>query len=257
MATLSAADRFGLNDRGALSPGRRGDFCIVDDPDHFRIQKVFRCGKEIVPAPSPPSRAFSPVCRTTIPTGKDIRITGNGKARVIGLVPHQITTESLLFDCTAEELPDVERDILKVVVCSRYQPAMCGVGLVHGFGLKRGALASSVSHDAHNIVAVGTNDDEILRAIREVVSCRGAMVVVMGTLKEVLPLDCAGLMSTLDYRSVVDHLQSMKKLTGKMEAISDPFMYLSFLALTVIPSLRIAPRGVFDADNFQNVSLFI
>jgi adenine deaminase len=257
MATLSAAERFGLHDRGALVPGRRGDFCIINNPERFDVKKVYRSGAEIIPTVSSAPPDFHGVFRSRIPKASDIRISGSGQARVIGLVPHQIITESLLFDCAAEDLPDIERDILKVVVCSRYVPKACGIGLVHGFGLKRGALASSVSHDAHNIVAVGTNDDEILRAIGEVISCQGAMAAVMGTSKAILPLDCAGLMSTLDYRSVVARLHAIKKLTESMEGISDPFMYLSFLALTVIPSLRITIRGVFDASGFQNVPLFV
>ena len=113
----------------------------------------------------------------------DIRIRGCGKARVIGLVPHQILTRSLQFPVSARDIPDFRRDILKVVVCSRYHETACGVGLVHGFLLNRGAIASSISHDAHNIIAVGASDREILSAIDEVIRSRGAMVAVVGESK--------------------------------------------------------------------------
>jgi adenine deaminase len=228
MATLSAAERFGLSDRGALTPGRRA------------------------PSTSPPS-PFT--CR--VPSAGELRITGSGEARVIGLVPHQIITDSLRYPLTAQDIPDLHRDILKVVVCSRYVDKECVIGLVHGFSLKRGAIASSVSHDAHNIIAVGTSDAEIHAAIEEVIRSRGAMVAVVGETPTILPLDCAGLMSTLPYPEVVKRLKSLHTVTERMGSISDPFMYLSFLALTVIPSLRITDNGLFDVGESAFVPLFI
>jgi adenine deaminase len=257
MATLSAAERFGLSDRGALSPGRRADFCVIDDPGDFRVKKVFVRGNETgepVHAVPPP---FHSVFPNTVPSVDDIQIRGSGEARVIGLTPHQILTSSLRFPVSAREIPDFGRDILKAVVCNRYHDVPCGVGLVHGFFLKSGAIASSISHDAHNIIAVGTSDREILVAIDEVIRSRGAMVAVEGDLKTVLPLDCGGLMSTLPFRDVVEKLQDLRDATGRMESISDPFMYLSFLALTVVPALRITDRGLFDVGEFRNVPLFV
>ena len=131
------------------------------------------------------------------------------------------------------------------------------VGLVHGFSLKRGAIASSISHDAHNIIAVGTSDAEIHRAIEEVIRSRGAMVAVVGETPTILPLDCGGLMSTLPYPEVVKRLKDLHTVTECMGSIDDPFMYLSFLALTVIPSLRITDRGLFDVGESAHVPLFL
>jgi adenine deaminase len=131
------------------------------------------------------------------------------------------------------------------------------VGLVHGFGLVRGAIAASISHDAHNIVAVGSSDDEILRAIDAVISAHGAMVVVDGAEKTILPLACAGLMSLLCYEKVLEQLESLKVAVSRLGAIADPFMYLSFLALTVIPALRITDRGIFDVGQNTDVPLFV
>jgi adenine deaminase len=256
MATLSAAERFGLSDRGALVPGRRADFCVIDDPRRFTVRKVFRGGVEITASKPPVTAAPPESFHCTTPSASSIRITGSGTARVIGLVPHQIITEPLEFVVDNGTLPDLEQDILKVVVVNRYRPGSCGVGLVHGFGFSDGAIASSVSHDSHNIIAVGTSDPGILWAIDEVIKARGAMVAVRGNTRAILPLDCAGLMSTLPYPQVAARLADLHTTTTLMEGIEDPFMYLSFLALTVIPALRITDRGVFDGVTFRDVPLF-
>ncbi len=257
MATLSATERFGLSDRGALTPGRRADFCIVDDPQDFRVKTTFVRGNETTDPRYVPAPPFVSAFCSKIPTVDDMRIHGCGRARVIALVPHQILTRSLQFPVSAQEIPDLNRDILKMVVCNRYRETTCGVALVHGFLLKRGAIASSISHDAHNIIAVGTSDGEILSAVDEVIRCRGAMVAVVGESKSVLPLDCGGLMSTLPYDKVVAKLKDLRDATGKMGSIDDPFMYLSFLALTVIPELRITNRGLFDVGKQRDVPIFV
>jgi len=257
MATLSAAERFGLSDRGALTPGRRADFCIVDDLHRFIVKKVFVMGKEVHPAHSVPRTSPPSPFTCRIPSADELRITGSGEARVIGLVSRQIITDSLRYPLAAQDIPDLHRDILKVVVCSRYRDKKCIIGLVHGFSLNRGAIASSISHDAHNIIAVGTSDAEIRLAIQEVIRSRGAMVAVAGEIPTILPLDCAGLMSTLPYPEVVQRLQALHTITERMGSISDPFMYLSFLALTVIPSLRITDHGLFEVGESANVPLFI
>jgi adenine deaminase len=257
MATLSAAERFGLSDRGALTPGRRADFCVVDDPRSLRVKRVFVQGNEVADPVHVPAPPFFSAFPAKTPSVDDILIDGCGKARVIGLVPHQILTVSLQFPVSAQDIPDFRRDILKVVVCNRYYETACGVGLVHGFLLKRGAIASSISHDAHNIIAVGASDREILLAIDEVIRSRGAMVAVAGESKTVLPLDCGGLMSTLPYDKVVGRLKDLHDTTEKMGSIDDPFMYLSFLALTVIPALRITNRGLFDVGELRDVPIFV
>ena len=257
MATLSPSERFGLTDRGALVPGRRADFCVIDDPRRFAVKKVFRSGVE-VPYSKPAETAIPPESfHCTTPSARSLRITGSGTARVIGLIPNQIITELLAYAVDEQTLPDLSRDILKVVVVNRYRPGPCAVGLVHGFGFNGGAIATSVSHDTHNIVAVGTSDPEILWAIDEVIKPRGAMVAVRGNTRTILPLDCAGLMSTLPYPQVAARLAELHRTTGLMGGITDPFMYLSFLTLTVMPSLRITDRGMFDGVAFQDMPLFI
>jgi adenine deaminase len=257
MATLSPAERFGLSDRGALVPGRRADFCVIDDPGRFQVKKVFFRGVEVMVSKPAGSGVPPESFHCTTPSAQSIRITGSGTARVIGLVRHQIMTEQLECAVDAQAVPDRGRDILKVVVVNRYRPGSCGVGLVHGFGFLAGAIATSVSHDAHNIVAAGTGDSEILWAIDEVIKARGAMVAVKGNTRTILPLDCGGLMSTLPYPQVAARLADLHRTTALMGGIADPFMYLSFLALTVVPCLRITDRGLFDVTKFRDVPLFI
>jgi adenine deaminase len=258
MATLSAAERFGLYDRGALAPGRRADFCIVNDPEKFVVQQVFVGGHELTgtlpvlkASGTPPPSTF----RCTVPTPGAIRVQGKGTARVIGIVPHQIVTESLRLPVDGTALP--AHDILKIVVCNRYGSGACGVGLVRGFGFVQGAIASSVAHDAHNLIAIGTSDEEILRVMGVVIKMQGGMAAVAGEKEVCLPLDCGGLMSSLPYPDVAARLQELHACTRDMRGIDDPFMYLSFLSLTVIPALRITDRGVFDAVEFRDVPLFI
>lgn len=254
IATLSAAERFGLTDRGALAPGRRADFCVVSDPRAFTVERVFIAGREFTGTGPAQPHAPAVLFRCTEPSLSDIRIDGTGPVRVIGLVPHQIVTESLARDWNGS--PDLEGDILKVVVLNRYGTGARGIGLVHGFKFRSGAIASSIAHDAHNLVACGTDDDSILRAVAEVIRMQGGMAAVCGKETAAIPLDCGGLMSTLPYEEIVLRLAALQALTQKIGGIDDPFMYLSFLSLTVIPALRVTDRGVFDGNTFSDVPLF-
>lgn len=254
MATLSAADRFGLHDRGALSPGRRADFCVVADPEKFVVERTFVAGREFTgAAPAAPPRLAAQF-RCAVPGTSSLAIAGRGTARVIGLVPHQIVTEALQVPYD-ENIP-AGSDILKVVVCNRYGTGARGVGLVRGFGFRKGAIASSIAHDAHNLAACGTDDAAILRAIGEVVRLQGGMAAVCGDEIVSIPLECGGLMSHLPYEEVVTRLGEIENLSKKIGGIPNPFMYLSFLSLTVIPALRVTDRGVFDGTTFRDVPLF-
>jgi adenine deaminase len=257
MATLSAAERFGLHDRGALAPGRRADFCTVDDPEKFVVRQIFVGGRDLGTLPEVPcGRPHLPsLFQCTAPPEEAISIKGKGTARVIGLVRHQIITKSLRIPVDTSAL--LKNDILKIVVCNRYGSGACGMGLVQGFGFKMGAIASSVAHDAHNLIAAGTSDYEILKSIELVIQMQGGMAAVAGNKAISLPLDCGGLMSSLPYPDVAARLQELQAFTRMMGGIEDPFMYLSFLSLTVIPSLRITERGVFDAAKFHDVPLFV
>ncbi len=256
MATLSPAERFRLDDRGALVPGRVADFCILAPGSMFSVEKTFRRGKPVMPVRYEHCRQVPGHFRCTAPQPSGITLVGSGPASVIGLIPHQIVTEHLTVQITAGEIPDTDRDILKAVVCSRYSAGRFGTGLVHGFGLQSGAIAGSVSHDAHNIVAVGVSDADICRAVFLVIQAGGGLAAVGGRNESILPLECAGLMSVRPWEEVDAGLKELNLHVEQIGGTRDAFMHLSFLALTVIPHLRITDRGLFDADTFRDIPVF-
>ena len=257
MATLSPCERFHLNDRGALAPGRLADFCVLKEGSPFEVDKVFKRGALVENLPTRPTPSIRHTVKCSPLAPDALEICGVGNARVIGIVPHQILTESLEFKIDGSKIPDLEKDILKAVVCSRYHDGIVGCGLVHGFRLRMGAIASSVSHDSHNIIAVGVHDADIRRAVAEVIRNDGGMVAVHDDDVLLLPLTCAGLMSELPYEEVYKKISTLNSRVLQWGAIEDPFMYLSFLALTVIPHLRITDRGLFDVDSFCDVPVFL
>ena len=257
MATLSAAERFRLDDRGALAPGRLADFCIIDDHDVFQITSTYKRGllwEDPGYSPRPP--LVKPFC-CCLPDRGALSLNGSGPARVIDIVEGQILTRSAIEQVTTGSVPDPSRDLLKVIVCDRYRSSGCGVGIVRGLGLKRGAIASSVAHDSHNIVAAGADDHSIMSAVSAVAKADGGMAVAEGEEVALLSLGSGGLMSTLPYEEVAGRLSGLEDLARTMGAIDHPFMYLSFLSLTVIPELRITDRGLFDGNAFSDVPLFI
>jgi adenine deaminase len=256
MATLSPCERFGLADRGAIAPGRIADFCVLEDGKEFRVKRTYKRGVPAVDIPYQKPGVLRTPFACIVPDAASIRIRGSGDARVIGLIPGQITTKNLRCPVRGNEIPDTGRDILKVVACDRYGRGRMGVGLVHGFGLTSGAIGSSVSHDAHNVLAVGASNGEIIRAIREVAVRDGGMAAVSGEKTTILPLECAGLMSAEPYDRVAARLTELDEEAASHGALPHPFMHLSFLALPVIPELRITPRGLFDSVVCRPVDLF-
>ncbi len=195
MATLSAAGRFGLNDRGALSPGRRADFCVMDDhgPPCTVTDTYIQGVRWTDPGYRRPEILSVPFSCAPL-TEESIAIHGAGKARVVGLVPGQILTRELSEEVDGGViLPDPSRDLLKLVVCDRYRRGGgCGVGIVNGFGIRDGAIAASVAHDSHNLIAVGSDDASIIRAAERVIAADGGMAAVAGNTSAFLPLECGG-----------------------------------------------------------------
>ncbi|HVP95248.1 MAG TPA: adenine deaminase [Methanoregulaceae archaeon] len=256
MATLSPAERFHLYDRGAIAPGRVADYCVLGNSGEFSIAKTFRRG--ILSGSSGYSPGIPPAPKMSalplIPGS--LSLHGDGDARVIGLVPGEIITRELRCHVRKSGLPDYDRDIIKAVACSRYEPGTYSMGLVHGFGITQGAIAGSISHDAHNIIAVGTSDKEIQMAVGTVIAYQGGLAAVSGDEVVVLPLECAGLMSTGSFEDVVERLGALHLMTEKFGSTGDPFMYLSFLALPVIPEIRLTVRGLFSVGQNSYVPLF-
>ena len=257
IATLSPCDRFHLRDRGALAPGRLADFCILADDQPFQVIRTFKKGIEVTHVPFCKSEVVRHTFAGNLPPGTDLRITGKGKARVIVLVKGQILTRSEVVPIDGDRMPDVGRDILKLLVCSRYRPGKFALGLVKGFGLREGALASSVAHDSHNVIAVGVDDRSLRRAAQVIISRNGGLAVITKGEECVLPLECAGLMSAEPYETVADALHQIEDRTRLLGCVEHPFMYLSFLALSVVPELRLTENGLYEPGSASRVPLFL
>jgi adenine deaminase len=184
-----------------------------------------------------------------------------GKLRVIGLMEATLFTQKLLMDPRVENgcvVCDPGRDLLKAVVYNRYVPGRPpAVGFVHGLGLKKGAVATSVAHDSHNVVAAGVSDSDIAAAVSALKETGGGMAAVLDGHAEVLPLPIAGLMSPLPARDISDRLKLLKALLRDWGAkLENPFMALSFLSLPVIPELKLTDLGIVEVSSFSHVPLF-
>ncbi len=269
MASWNVANHFRLYDRGAIAPGYRADLVVFDDLRAPRARIVFRHGQLVardgrmtIPR-RPPSRGL----RSTMNVAwdrVDIRIPAEGRrARVIGMVPNQLTTDALVDQPPAVDgyaQADPSRDLLKVTVIERHMASgAVGKGFVRGMGLRSGAMASSVAHDHHNVVSIGADDTSMLTAVRRVGSLHGGMVVADGerVLAEV-PLPLGGLMSAEPVETVRRQLDDA---VGQARALGarpyDPFMAMSFLALEVMPALKLTDRGLVDVKRCEIVPLWI
>ena len=271
MATLNTAERFRLYDRGALAPGYKADICVFDNLVNFQPQLVIKNGAVIVNKQkllwqSPPLlSAPANTMRLENVHKQQLQIpakTGK-KARVIRIVPEQILTEAdyMLPEVQAGfVLSDTRRDILKLAVWERHGGnGNTGVGLVHGFGLKRGALASTVAHDSHNLIVVGADDRDMLAAAVALQEVGGGLAVVAdGEVKALLPLPLAGLMSDQNTEFVQHKLQQLHFWAAELGVPENvnAFNCLSFLALPVIPRLRLSDKGLVDVDQFALVDLW-
>jgi adenine deaminase len=272
MATINTAQRFGLKHVGAVAPGYRADLVIFDDLKDFKPVIVIKDGRVVCKngeVTAPVRKWVDPNVLNTIRIRpieiEDFKLKIEGdNARVIGLVPGQIVTKSLVCkvnkDAQGHVLSDVEQDILKIAVIERHKATgNIGLGLVTGLGLKEGAMASSVAHDSHNIVVVGENDLDMLVAVKEIERLQGGFVVAnRGNVTASLPLPIAGLIST---ESAEDVSEALNRVIGAAESqgvsLENPFFALSFLSLPVIPELKITDKGLIDVEQFRMVPLEI
>lgn len=267
MATINTARYFRLDDLGAVAPGYTADLTVVEDFTSFRVKMVVKDGKVVwdgKPVEIKPRAAEEVRHMVRLPDVKesDLKIKAEGKkCKVIELIPGQITTRKSEIELPVEDgfvIPDEQQDVAKIAVVDRYgRGKYIGLGFVKGFGLKKGAIASSVSHDSHNCVCIGINDKDMLTAIKRIGKMQGGFVVVDGDVKAELPLPVAGLISDLRYEEVVKRLtkvnESVKSLGVEMEY---PFTSLSFLTLPVIPELKITDFGLVDVSKMELVSLW-
>jgi adenine deaminase len=267
--TLNTAEWFRLHDRGAIAPGRLADLFVFEDlsapaaklvyVDGERQPQPLRAG---LPRTTFPGLAQS--CKTNL-KNIDLKIPARtNRIRVIGSRPDQLVTDHLLLDVTIREglaVADPMRDVLKMAVVERHgNGGQVGLGFIQGFGLKRGAIAGSVAHDHHNIVAIGCSDAAMLAAISAVAKMGGGLCAVDGddTLLAELPLPVAGLMSDQPIEQVRDGYDRLLKASQSLgSTLHDPFMAMSFMALEVIPSLKLTDKGLVDVEKFQIVDLFV
>ncbi|MBE9502113.1 MAG: adenine deaminase [Chloroflexi bacterium] len=268
LATINSAEYFRLHGLGAIAPGYAANLVVVGDLSTFEAEMVFYRGELVAREGEALFSPFSP----SMLEDKEMTHTINIKPFDIGalqipaeewahpiieIVPDQITTKKVEERPKVEKgfvLPDIERDILKLVVVERHKATgNIGLGLVKGFGLKRGALASSIAHDSHNIIAVGTSDSDIHLAIGEVEKLQGGLVIAAGgAVQGSLPLPIAGLLSPEPLAVVVESFEKLQTIARELGTrLSDPFATLSFLALPVIPELRLTDLGLVDVIKFK------
>jgi adenine deaminase len=265
VACANPVEHYGL-DVGLLRPGDPADFIVVEDLKQFQVlqtwldgQKVADKGQCLFDPPAPEiinTFVAQPIRQDQLSVGA---ANEADPIRVIEAIDGQLITNEAKESCLIKDgcyVSDASRDLLKIVVVNRYEVATPGVAFVRGFGLKSGALASSVAHDSHNIVAAGCNDHGIAQAINAVIKEKGGLSVFADGKAEVLPLPVAGLMST---GSCADIARQYERLDRKVKELGSslraPYMTLSFMALLVIPSLKISDKGLFDVDQFGFVSL--
>ena len=268
MATINAARCYGLRRLGAVAPGYQADFVILDDVETMDIAAVYHKGRLIsrrgvVPESQrlPCPESLRGTVRLAPLSPESLRLPiGEGPQPVIELLPHQIVTERAECPLPRREgcfLPNAEFNKLAAVERHR-ATGRIGVGVVRGFGVRDGAIASSVSHDSHNIIVVGDNDADMLRAVEELARVQGGYAIVSGgRVLAVLPLPVMGLMSEEPSDAVNERLASMLQIAHRMGVCPDidPFITLSFLALPVIPRLRITTRGLLDVVEGRILSM--
>jgi adenine deaminase len=270
MATLNPSEYFHLHDRGAIAPGRRADLMIFSDLQAPVAEMVYRGGQLVAKdgAMLPWERQVRrSILRSSMNVDwrkVDLTINADGEqVRIIGAIPDQLLTEHIIEEAPQVDgnvVADTERDILKMAVIERHlATGNVGKGLVRGIGLKRGAIASTVAHDHHNIVVIGADDRSMLMAIQAVAHIKGGMVAVDGnTILSELPLPIAGLMSDQPIETVRDQMDELLRAAHQLGSpLHDPFMAMSFLALPVIPSLKLTDHGLVDVDRFELVPLFV
>ncbi|MFC1931406.1 adenine deaminase [Chloroflexota bacterium] len=264
MATINAAEYFRLDRLGAVAPGYFANLIVLNDLSSLPVDMVFYRG-QLVAREGNPLFSLSQVEKKGITstvnvkpfTIEALKLAASEETRpVIEVVPGQIITRKRFKKVKIVDgviVPDISRDILKLVVVERHQATgNIGLGLVSGFGLKKGALASSIAHDSHNIVAVGTNDEDIFTAVKEIERLQGGLVVADGRVLDSLSLPITGLLSDEPLETVVEKLERLEQLAKDLgTTLPSPLATLSFLALPVIPEIRLTDRGLVDVNEFK------
>ena len=264
-ASISAARIFRLQDRGLVAPGWRADLVVIDGLQSCRVSQVLSAGRPVSDALFKARRTVTPIGRNSVKvrtiTAADFSVKGSGKATpVIGVDPGKIITQHLRRDLPARDgvvQVDLAQDAVKVAVIERHgKNGNIGLGFVHGFGLKAGAIGSTVGHDSHNMCIIGAGDGDMAVAANRLREIEGGFVVVRDdkVLAE-LPLPLAGLMSLLPYEEVREKLIPLRAAAKSLGTVlPEPFLQVAFLPLPVIPHLKISDMGMVDVDRFELIS---
>jgi len=251
-------------DVGLLQPGDPADFLIIDNFEDFSVIATYIQGCKVAEngrclfaaAKTEPINNFR--CHPKKAANFEVRATAD-HIHVIEAVPDQLITVHRVMEAAKKGdllVSDVSRDLLKIVVVNRYEDRPPSVGFIRNFGLKEGAIASSVAHDSHNIVAIGVDDESIATAVNLIIASQGGLALVSGRYREILPLPVAGLMSTEDGYTVATQYEKLAGITKELGCPhQDAFMTMSFMALLVIPELKISDRGLFDSTRFQLIPM--
>lgn len=270
IASLNTAEYFGLNNLGAVAPGYKADLLILPDLKSFKPDLVIKNGviaaengRLIAELPENEALAVRNSVNVRWITPEDFRIEAKGsKVTALEVIPHQLITKSVVSEVKIEDgnaVSNVDNDTLKICVIERHRATgNIGKGFVKGFNLKCGAIASTVAHDSHNMIVIGTNDADMYAAAVALIKCKGGKVVVKdGEVISELPLPIAGLMSDRDFDYVVNKCEELNKTAHSIGCrIEDPFMTMGFLSLPVIPELKVTDKGVFDTNKFDFIDIF-
>lgn len=264
-ATLNPVKHYGLP-VGTLKPGDDADFIVTKDLEYFIPIEVFIKGRKVYSEGKILFNHNKPVSINKIFRSKPLTLSelkvypGKGQMNVIGVSDNQLYTKALKIFPKIENgvvVHDPERDICKIVIVNKYKDQKSAIGFVSGFGLIEGAIAGSIAHDSHNIIAVGTNDSHIVKVVNEILNQGGGLAAYSGSEMKFLGLEIGGLMTNRESQEVADLQVETEEFVKAMgTGLKAPFMTLSFMSLLVIPELKISDKGLFDVTNFKYKSLF-
>ncbi len=271
MASLNTAEYFNLPNLGAIAPGYKADMIVLEDLENFEPKMVFKDGVLVAEngkIVADMKNVNTPVLRGSVNIKylyhDDLKIKSESdNIKVINVIPKQLITVQSIEKAKIKNgfaTQDVENDILKIAVIERHKATgNIGLGFVKGFGLKSGAIASTVAHDSHNMIVIGTNDDDMYYAAVELVKSQGGKIIVKdGKTLAHLKLPIAGLMSDKPFYEVQEQISMLEKAAKEIGCkIDDPFMSMAFLSLSVIPELKITDKGLIDVNKFEVTNLFV